>query len=239
MPVSSQVKRSDNASDNLSRFRWHTGTEPRPVGSDEELPVLFRDIGPVAMSQFLRGSLKRLAGPVTPITYLRTADYQEPYTDYARIGRIALLRPQDFRPWHSGIRHIFIALAARMPDQECLGFIPGHVPLHAAAQILATAQNRWQMREAFGGREYDEVCAETISGLDRLNVECEAAERLALPLRIRFQTGTLEAKRRLRDELCEAGLDEQDFCAAWHHLPPGKRELIQETLPGLLPRFKP
>jgi hypothetical protein len=49
--------------DDLSGFRWHTGATPRPVQPGEACPVLFRDIGPAALALFLRGRLRRLAGP--------------------------------------------------------------------------------------------------------------------------------------------------------------------------------
>src|ERR1700756_1385904 len=122
---SSQFSTQRARRENLARFRWHTGAEPAPVLEPESLPLLFRDIGPEAMARFLRGGLRRLAGPFTPITYLRTADYREPYTDYARIGRLVLLRPQEVQPWHSGREHIFISAASLMPDTDSLGFIPG------------------------------------------------------------------------------------------------------------------
>ena len=34
-----------------------------------------------------------LAGPPSPITYMRTEAYVEPYTDHERIGRLVFLRP--------------------------------------------------------------------------------------------------------------------------------------------------
>ena len=40
--------------ENLARFRWHTGAEPIPVSADAAPSLLFRDIGPIAMAQFLR-----------------------------------------------------------------------------------------------------------------------------------------------------------------------------------------
>jgi hypothetical protein len=185
------------------------------------------------MVQFLRGALKRLAGPVTPITYLRTADYREPYTDYARIGRLALLRAREFQPWHSGVPHIFIAPAARMPEREYLGYVPGGVALQDAASILAAVRDRDELREAFGNREYDEACGEQVAELERLNQECQQAEQMAVPLRVLYQTGTPETQMRLRVALERAELTEQDFCAAWHHLPPQKRERLKEALPAL------
>jgi hypothetical protein len=97
--------------DNLAGFRWHTGAPLRPLAADEPCPVLFRDLGPLAMARFLRGELRRLAGPLSPIIYLRTEEYVEPYTDYERIGRLLFLRPLALGPWHSGVPTIYVARA--------------------------------------------------------------------------------------------------------------------------------
>src|SRR5437764_15080723 len=78
--------------DDLAGFRWHTGATLRPVAQAEACPVLFRDIGPEALALFLRRRLRRLAGPMSPLVYMRTAEYTEPYTDYERTGRLVLLR---------------------------------------------------------------------------------------------------------------------------------------------------
>ena len=80
--------------DDLSGFRWHTGATLRPVGDGEACPALFRDVGPAALALFLRGTLPRLAGPLSPIVYTRTAQYAEPYTDYEKTGRLVILRPR-------------------------------------------------------------------------------------------------------------------------------------------------
>src|SRR3954469_6225574 len=99
------------AADDLSGYRWHTGATLRPVNPGEGCPVLFRDIGPAALALFLRGRLPRLAGPPSPIVYMRTAEYVEPYTDFEQTGRLALLRPLGLRPWHSGLPHVYVARA--------------------------------------------------------------------------------------------------------------------------------
>ncbi len=223
--------------EDLSRFRWHTGANPRPIAPAEELPFLFRDVGPVALVQFLRQGLQRLAGPMTPITYLRTSEYREPYTDYARIGRLVLLRPAEVRVWHSGLPHIYIASAAVMPGADCLGFVPGHITLSEADDFLAGAGSVTELRESFGGSEYDEICCESIAQLDQLNEDCRRAEMVAAPLRILYQTGTAEVKGRLRERLTKAGIDETDLCTAWHHLPVERRERMKETLPDFESEF--
>jgi hypothetical protein len=226
-------RRDSRAQEDLARFRWHTGAEPTPVRKDETVPILFRDIGPEAIARLLRGGLRRLAGPMTPITYLRTADYREPYTDYAAIGRLVLLRPREIEPWHSGIPHIFIAAASRMPSEESFGFVPGKIALGTAARVLAGTETVGDLRDAFGGREYDEIQRESLSELDRLIKECHLIESLAVPLRIVFQTGTTSEQMRLAAELERYGLDETDLCTAWHHLPTARRALMKAVVPEI------
>src|SRR3954469_18418646 len=85
---------------NLSRFRYHTGATLRPLRPDEPCPVLFRDLGVDATLLFLQGELVRLAGPLSPVIYMRTPDYVEPYTDHEAVGRLIFLRPLGVQPWH-------------------------------------------------------------------------------------------------------------------------------------------
>src|SRR5438045_77285 len=87
--------------DDLSGFRWHTGATLRPLAAEAACPVLFRDIGPAALARFLRGQLRRLAGPLSSLVYMRNADYIEPYIDHEGTGRLVLLRPLTLQPWHA------------------------------------------------------------------------------------------------------------------------------------------
>lgn len=201
----------------------------------ESLPVLFRDIGPEAVARFLRGALQRLAGPVTPITYLRTADYCEPYTDYARIGRLALLRPMEISPWRSGIEHIYISSASCMPPSDSLGFIPGALTLSRAAAALTFVRTREELREALGGAEYDIMQQESLADLEELNRESRESEQWGAPCRRIFQTGSQAARQKLAQKLEALGLDESDLCTAWHHLPVERRNLMKEVLRELCP----
>src|SRR5262245_43147375 len=122
--------------DRLAGFRWHTGADLRPLAPDEVCPVLFRDVGPEATALFLRGQLRRLAGPLSPIIYMRTEDYVEPYVDPERIGRLVFLRPLRLHVWHSGVPSIYVASARHLCDPETVGFVPGEVPLAEAARRL-------------------------------------------------------------------------------------------------------
>src|SRR5262249_13793916 len=85
--------------DNLASFRYHPGATLRPLRPEEPCPVLFRDLGSDGMLLFLQGRLRRLAGPPSPIVYMRTEAYAEPYTDHEGIGRLVFLRPLVLHPW--------------------------------------------------------------------------------------------------------------------------------------------
>jgi hypothetical protein len=169
--------------DTLARYRFHTGAELSPIGPDEPCPILFRDVGPVALARFLRGGLRRLAGPYTPITYLRTAAYEEPYTDHEALGRLVFLRPLGLHPWHSGVATIYVARATRTGDPATIGFAPGGLPLAEAARRLAEVRDAAGLRELLGGRHYDGEVAETLCRLDRLATDLAEAEAQAGPPR--------------------------------------------------------
>jgi hypothetical protein len=218
---------------NLARFRWHTGAEPTPVAPAGAPPLLFRDVGPKAMAQFLRAGLRRLAGPMTPLTYLRTADYHEPYTDHGRIGRLVVLRVRELHPWHSGLPHIYIVAAHQMPDADALGFIPGHLDLPEAARRLVGARTGDEAREAFAAADDAAAREDHLAHLDRLNADCAAAERFAQPLRVALQTGNCSTRERLRELFAHHHLNERDLCSAWHHLALERRAWLREVLPRL------
>ena len=44
--------------ENLAGFRWHTGATLRPLTPEEACPILFRDLGPVALDVVLARLLK-------------------------------------------------------------------------------------------------------------------------------------------------------------------------------------
>ena len=221
--------------DRLGRFRYHTGATLTPLDADEACPVLFRDIGPQAMARFLRGQLRRWAGPLSPIIYLRTCEYEEPYTDYAQIGRLVFLRPLALHPWHSGVSSIYIADARQLGPPEAVGFIPGHVSLAYAQQAVAEVRNTYELREVLGNAEYDATLSASLKQLDQLNAEHELTERLAEPLRIAFQSGDNQQRDRVLNLMQQFELTESDLCTAWHHLPSPRRAFICEALQQLPP----
>jgi hypothetical protein len=221
--------------DDLSGFRWNTGATLRPLGPDEACPVLFRDIGPAALALFLRGTLPRLSGPLSPIVYTRTAVYVEPYTDYEQIGRLAILRPLALGVWHSGVPHIYVARARMGVDFDTVGFVPGDVPLSAAARLVDSATKTCELREALGARVHDDAVAESLHRLDTLAEELARTEALADPLRKRLRSADRDTRSRAREDMARAGLTESDVCTAWHHLPRERRGWIAEALHQIAP----
>jgi hypothetical protein len=216
--------------DDLSGFRWHTGATPRPVAAGEVCPALFRDVGPAALALFLRGQLRRLAGPLSPLVYMRTVEYVEPYTDYERTGRLVVLRPLRLHPWHAGTPHVYVARARPGIDGQTVGFVPGEVPLTEAVRLGREVQDVGEHREALGGRRYDEATAESLLALDRLGDESARTEVRAAALRRRLQSPDRGERERARAEMVRVGLTEADLCAAWHHLPRARRGWIAEAL---------
>lgn len=216
--------------DDLSGFRWNTGATLRALAPGEVVPVLFRDVGPAALALFLRGALPRLSGPLSPIVYMRTADYVEPYTDFERTGRLAVLRPRELGAWHSGVPHIYVSRARPGVDFAAVGFIPGGVTLTEAARLVDGVKDARELREAFGGRVHDDAAAESLAQLDRLAVELARTEATADPLRKRLHSANRDVRERARAEMDRAGLTESDVCTAWHHLPRDRRAWIEEAL---------
>jgi hypothetical protein len=216
--------------DDLAGFRWHTGATPRPLSPAESCPVLFRDIGPAALALFLRGRLPRLAGPLSPLVYMRTVDYVEPYTDHERTGRLILLRPLLLHPWHSGVRPVWVARACPGVDAATIGFVPGELPLTTAARMARELTDTCQWREALGARYYEEATAESLLALDRLAAQLAQTEVFAAPLRSRLQSADRRLRQRARTEMERVGLTEADLCTAWHHLPRQRRGWIADAL---------
>lgn len=203
----------------MRRFRWHTGAELRPARPGELVEPLFRDVGTDALLLFLRGELRRLAGPMTPLTYMRTCRWLEPYTDYEKTGRLVFLQPRALDPWHSGVEHVFVAPSTAKIDDALYGYVPGDVALEEMATQLDGVRTRGELRETLGGRLYDERLAHDRGALVRLHAEREASERRLQPLRAALQRGEPSARRRLS----QLGIDEATLCQAYHHVSPEAR----------------
>ena len=89
------------------------------------------------MNRFLAGRLARLAGPLAPILYSRTAAFQEPYQDYDPVGRLVFLKPHELRPWFSGIANVYVAPLPCDAASVTVGFLPAHVDPGCAEALLA------------------------------------------------------------------------------------------------------
>jgi hypothetical protein len=225
--------------DDLSRFRYHTGATLRRLAPDEPCRLLFRDIGPAAMAFFLRGRLQRLAGPYAPILYTRTADYREPHVDYEPVGRLIFLRPMLLRPWYSGVPTIFVASLRQRVDPQSVGFVPAHLDLHAAETLLRGVDDVGALREALGGREYDQVIHETLVALDRVNTEHAETEKQAEPVRRKLQSRQRAEVEWAKAWLTEHVLTESDLCTAWHHLPRPRRDHVRAAVQELGKEARP
>ncbi len=221
--------------DDLRRFRYHTGAPLRPLAAGEPCPVLFRDLGLDGMQLFLEGRLRRLAGPLSPITYLRDVGYQEPYTDHGSIGRLVFLQPMQLHPWRSGVPSIFVADARRGCDPDSFGFVPGGQPGAAVARALAGAGSRLELREALGGARYDEALQDTRERIGALARSLATSEQRAGPLRGMLQSSEGRLRDRARELMLRADIDEHDLCAAWHHLPADRRAALSAGLAALDP----
>lgn len=221
--------------DDLSGYRWNTGATLRPLASGEPCPVLFRDVGPAALALFLREKLPRLAGPLSPIVYMRTADYVEPYTDCEKIGRLVILRPLALGSWHSGVPHIYVSRARPGIDSNTVGFVPSDVPLVEAAKLVGDAANTRELRDAFGGRIHDNAVAESLQQLDRLGEELSRTEAFADPLRKLLHSGNRDDRERAQEAMARVGLTESDVCTAWHHIPRDRRAWIEDALRRINP----
>ncbi len=214
----------------LRRFSFHTGAPLRPLHPDEPCPPLLRDLGPEASQAFLAGRLTRLAGPLSPIIYLRTASWAEPYTDHGAIGRLVALRPLELGVWHAGVPHVYVASAQARPPAETLAFAPGHLSLEAAQALAAEAPDQAAWREALGGTLYDAMLVDQADRLQALAAELAAAEALGQPLRASLKVPDAVVRLPALQLMAEAGLSEHDLCAAWHHLPAARRRFIREAL---------
>lgn len=218
---------------NLRRYRYHTGATLRPLEADEPCPVLFRDIGPEAMALFLKGQLKRLAGPLSPIIYMRSADYVEPYTDYATIGRLILLQPLELSPWHSGIEPIFVARSTMMPRPESLAYVPGSFELKDAEALLMDVQTSSELRDVLGGAEYDAGLRDSLNSLESLNRRHQETEDAgANALRMTLKSGRTELREQALERMKDLSISEEDLCSAWHHLPKERRDSLHEIFTG-------
>ena len=169
---------------------------------------------------------RRLAGPLSPILYMRTAAYASRIATTSAIGRLVFLRPLELRPWSSGVaddlrravRPDAAAVARRLRPRRrrpggCRGRLEG----------VATLPD---LREALGGRRHDEAVAETLDRLDRLPTSWPRRRSLAEPLRRELQSADPAERRRPATAMRASGWTRPTSARAWHHLPRDRRDLV-------------
>jgi hypothetical protein len=219
----------DNSLD-LAGVRFHTGATPRPLGEGERCPPLFRDLGPLGMQLYLSGELRRLAGPMAPILYLRTARYVEPYEDADEIGRLAILVPSRLTPWHAGSGDVFVTRAHLAPDPAHMVVVPTAWSFGAEAERLDGLPDADAVREVIGWQVHREMCEDLLARTTCLIAAQEASEQRARPVRRMLQTGTPGQRERIRASMREKGVSERDLCSAWHHVPAARRQALDSWL---------
>jgi hypothetical protein len=214
----------------LDAYRWHTGATLRRLAPDETCPILFRDVGLTATARFLRGELRRLAGPLTPITYLRTWRYEEPYVDHEATGRLVSVRPLALDVWHSGVEHVFVADARRFDREALVTWVPGELTLERAAHLLSGIETADEAHEALGGREHRARWEDAARRLAAVDDDLRAIEVLAEPLRRALKSGDGRARGVAEERMARLGATEHDLCAAWHHVPRARRDALAAAL---------
>jgi hypothetical protein len=217
----------------LAGFRWHTGGAVRPLGDGEPRPVLFRDLGPAATLWLLEGRLPRLAGPTSPVTYLRTADYREPFVEHGHFGRVAVLASARAAVWHAGIAEVFVAPADAVFEPGAMALVPDDVDLTALARDAGAMRGARELREHLGGAAHDDWQAATADRLRDFARELAEVERRLAPLRRGFQSSARDERQQIRERMARHGLTEHDLCAAWHHIAPERRAAVIEIAGAL------
>lgn len=212
----------------LRPFAWHTGGAPRPLGDGEARPVLFRDLGPAATLRLLEQRLPRLAGPTSPVTYLRTARYREPFVDHGHFGRVVVLPTAVAPVWHAGIAEVFISCADTGFEPAAMALVPDDADLEALARAAAAMRGTGELREHLGGAAHDDWQAQAAQRLRGFLDELAEVELRLAALRRAFQARDRDRRQRARDQMAALGLTEHDLCAAWHHIAPARRAEVRD-----------
>jgi hypothetical protein len=213
----------------LTAYAWHTGGPVRALHEGERCPALYRDLGAVAMLRLLRGQLPRLAGPASPVTYMRTAHYVEPYTDHEHFGRVMLLPFGAWTPWHAGIADVYVTDADARFDPLCMDVVPDDRDLAALAREASRITSVDELYEALGPHHFEWKLS-LARRLDGFTGELARVEAAMTPLRAAYQSQHDDVRRRARDRMGALSLTERDLCAPWHHLPRGRRDEVLDVL---------
>lgn len=215
--------------EDLGRYRWHVGAAVTRL--EGAAPPLLRDLGLHATIALLDGRLRRLSGR-SPVVYLRTAAFTEPYTDHESIGRMLLLRPDLIEPWATGLPHVYVASVRHRPETGLVAFVPGDGAMGAVCERIAGVRSEGELRESLGGTIYDEQRSETLARLREVARDLEETERHAEPLRRALQSGSPREREALARCMERLEVSESDLCSAWHHLPRERRSHLARVLPS-------
>lgn len=214
----------------MRRFSYHTGAPLRRIRAGEPCPTLFRDLGLRATAMFLRGELPRLAGPLSPITYMRTIDFEEPYTDFDDVGRLIFLRPREQEPWFSGVSGVYVAPLRPLTDEASVALVPSGVSLEIAAELAQSIDRVEDFVDGLGGARHQQRLASERARLEVLQSECDLTEALARPLRQSLQSRRGELRASAREAMDRFNVQEHDLCAAWNHIPRSRRDHLKASL---------
>jgi hypothetical protein len=167
---------------------------------------------------------------MSPILYLRTARYAEPYEDAEEIGRLVILHPSRLAPWHAGYDEVFVADAHMAPDPAHMMVVPMAWSFGVEAERLSGLPNADAVREVIGWQIHRDMCDAMLDRTTSLIAAQEASEQRARPVRQMLQTGTPRQRENIRTSMREHNVSERDLCSAWHHVPVAQREVLNSWL---------
>lgn len=217
------------------------GTIARPVGEDEAVPTLYRDVGPQALGLFHEGALVNLEGPGSSCIFMRDATLPGFTEVVGELGVLTILQPVSMGPWVSGQSGIWIAENGRWPAKGAIAFAPPEASsdLVALDAKLVDVPDAAALREALGGALYDKQVDDAKNKLRQYLEDWEGVERNSIPLRALLD-GPSEARREeLKEILAGEGLTEKDLLANWFHLTRTRRDQVRVTIASLSARLAP
>jgi hypothetical protein len=123
------------------------GTRPRPPAPGEPCPTLYRDVGPQALAQFVRGEATQFEGRGSACAFLRDATLPAYSSCVEQFGALVLLQPLALGPWVSGQAGIWVSEAGRMPPHDVVAIVPAGVDLPDFDARIEMAATRSEYRE--------------------------------------------------------------------------------------------
>lgn len=210
----------------LRAYAAEIGGVPEPIPRDKPCPILFRDVGPDGLAEFLAGHLRDLAGNEAPVVWLRTAEAPLPTRAAREFGEIILLRPMSLLPWRTCERGVYVASRAHVAAPGSLGFVPpgsDRLDLAKRARRLST-EEEW--RDRLSPRVYDTARGSAKKRVESYRRERDLVDAAAAPLRRALRDDPAAARR----EMERLGLREEDLCGPWFGLTPARRREVRRIL---------